>query len=182
VNPNAAAGRPVGLYGNNFRFVHWRRKRSKIPQNLTYFILFYRSASDEAIKNATTVLPRGSQYVNIIAMDAPRGGSGTYTFGQLSEVLGTAFTGFTLAKNESRSAMEASGAPSGDLLMTTIHTGHWGTGAYGGNKVVMAMLQILAARLAGVDKVVFHAFDTSDPVHEAIKGTIRIVDLGAIVR
>ncbi len=134
-------------------------------------LFLFRAASQEAIKAATTVLPRGSQFVNVIAMDAPRGGGGTYTFGQLSEVLGTAYTGFTLAKNESRSAMDADGTPSGDQLMTTIHTGHWGTGAYGGNKVVMAMLQILAARLAGVDKLVFHAFDSIDPVQEALNGT-----------
>lgn len=30
-----------------------------------------------------------------------------------------------------------------------VHTGHWGTGAFGGNKVVMAFLQILAAKIAG---------------------------------
>jgi hypothetical protein len=62
-----------------------------------------------------------------------------------------------------------------------IHTGNWGTGlrhspvplslslvnthslcragAYGGNKVLMALLQVLAARLAGVDKLVYHTFE-----------------------
>lgn len=103
-------------------------------------------------------------------MDAPRGGSGTYTFSTIKEVLGTAYTGFSLAKLESSTSIAADGAPAGDAIPATIHTGHWGTAAYGGNKVLMSMLQILAARLAGVDKVVFHAFDTSDPVHEAAKG------------
>src|SRR5262249_9367407 len=41
----------------------------------------------------------------------------------------------------------------------TVHTGHWGTGAFGGNKVLMATLQMLAARIAGIDALVFHTFD-----------------------
>ncbi len=33
------------------------------------------------------------------------------------------------------------------------------TGAYGGNKVLMAILQVVAARLAQVDKLVYHTFE-----------------------
>ena len=45
--------------------------------------------------------------------------------------------------------------------MVVIHTGFWGCGAYGGNRELMTMLQLLAARLAGVDAVVFHAGDAA---------------------
>lgn len=39
-----------------------------------------------------------------------------------------------------------------------IHTGFCGCGAFGGNRIVMTLLQALAADLADVD-VVFHAAD-----------------------
>ena len=40
-----------------------------------------------------------------------------------------------------------------------VHSGFWGCGAFGGNRILMAMLQILAAGMAGVDRLVFHTFD-----------------------
>jgi len=49
--------------------------------------------------------------------------------------------------------------PKTEIPEVIIHTGNWGTGAYGGDKVLMAMLQLLAAHLAGIDKLVFHTFD-----------------------
>ena len=39
-----------------------------------------------------------------------------------------------------------------------MHTGHWGCGAYGGSRPLTALLQAVAARLAGVS-LVYHAFD-----------------------
>ena len=43
---------------------------------------------------------------------------------------------------------------------TMIHTGFWGCGAFGGNRILMTILQSLAADLAGVD-IVFWASDDS---------------------
>ena len=57
-----------------------------------------------------------------------------------------------------------------------IHTGNWGcgthseggrprhsypifVGAFGGNRTLMALIQFIAARFAGVDEIVYHAFD-----------------------
>lgn len=37
-----------------------------------------------------------------------------------------------------------------------VHTGWWGCGAFGGNRVLMAILQLIAAEMAGVDQLVFH--------------------------
>ncbi len=40
-----------------------------------------------------------------------------------------------------------------------VRTGFWGCGAFGGNRHVMTILQLAAARLAGVSRVRFYAFD-----------------------
>ena len=41
-------------------------------------------------------------------------------------------------------------------LRTYIHTGWFGCGAYGGNRTIMIVLQILAAKMAGIDRLIFH--------------------------
>jgi hypothetical protein len=66
---------------------------------------------------------------------------------QLVTVLVTAYTGFAAARHET------AGAP------VEIRTGFWGCGAFGGNRRAMTLLQLLAARLAGADRVRFYAFD-----------------------
>ena len=113
-------------------------------------------------------------------MEAPIGGSGRYRAEELHDVLATAYTGFAAAIEESRLA------PGGKEAEVVIHTGHWGTGAYGGHRVLMAMLQLIAARLAGVDRVVFHTVDEAglDPVHKAIEklGKLTSRNLGATIR
>ncbi|KAK9761086.1 hypothetical protein K7432_014265 [Basidiobolus ranarum] len=38
-----------------------------------------------------------------------------------------------------------------------IHTGAGGTGKRAGNRVLMHLIQMLAARLAGIDRIVFHS-------------------------
>ena len=40
-----------------------------------------------------------------------------------------------------------------------MHTGFWGCGAFGGDRTLMALLQLVAARLAGLARVVFHTAD-----------------------
>lgn len=100
---------------------------------------------------------------NILAIEAPTGGYGRYTLEQIFDPLTTAYTGFIAARRESFHA-------AGPDAATIVHTGHWGTGAYGGDRVLMAMLQILAARAAGLDRLVFHTFDDSGarPCHDAL--------------
>jgi len=53
-----------------------------------------------------------------------------------------------------------------------IHTGHWGCGAYGGNKSLMAILQIIAAEAAGV-RLMYHTLDQEG--EQAVKNGIRIL-------
>lgn len=116
-------GRSSGLYGNAFG-----------------------AASSDVIRRATAVLDPPT-VTNLLAMEAPTGGTGRYTYGEIRGVLTTAYTGFRAMMAES------DGSP------VVLHTGHWGTGAYGGARELMATLQLLAAQAAGVPTVVFHTFD-----------------------
>lgn len=125
--PDLLAGRIQGLYGNNFA-----------------------RARADAVRSAVTVL-RPPTLTNLLAMEAPPGGTGRYALREIEDVLATAYTGFRAAVIESAQELESPAV--------SVHTGHWGTGAYGGNKVLMALLQRIAARLAGLDRLVFHTFD-----------------------
>ena len=88
---------------------------------------------------------------NLIAIAAPGGGTGPYWPAVLERILVTAYTGFAAALAESRRLWP--GTP------VEIRTGFWGCGAFGGNRRAMTLLQLLAARLAGIDRVRFYAFD-----------------------
>lgn len=111
----------------------------------------FARADMNAIKLATTAL-KPPTITNLIAMEAPSSGDGFYTKEQINYILTTAFTGFSAARIETnRGDTEA--------RSTIIHTGFWGCGAYGGNRVLMALLQLLAATLANIEELVFHALD-----------------------
>ena len=84
---------------------------------------------------------------NIIALEAPTGGAEKYTADEISSILVTAYSGFRAAVQESR------------RRPMVLHTGFWGCGAYGGDRELMGVLQLLAARAAGVASLRFHAFD-----------------------
>jgi len=108
---------------------------------------------------------------NLIAIAAPVG-SGRYTRAQIERVIVTAFTGFAAAVHES----------SGDV---EIDTGFWGCGAFGGNRELMTALQLLAARLAGVTRLGFYAFDDAGraeflrgqaALERALDGTTGVTD------
>ena len=86
---------------------------------------------------------------NIIAMAAPAYGYGAYTVDQVEYILLTAWTGF-------RAAVEESQGMKGPGAQVIVHTGFWGAGAFGGNRVMMVLLQAIAADLAGIDGILFH--------------------------
>jgi hypothetical protein len=98
---------------------------------------------------------------NILAIPAPLPGSGRYSRAQIEGILQTAASGFAAVREESRRL--ALRAP------VVVHTGHWGTGAFGGDRTLMAILQLLAARLSGLDRVVYHVVDEAGraPVEKA---------------
>jgi hypothetical protein len=114
----------------------------------------FSGADEAAILQATRLLEPPTTS-NIIAMEAPACGEGRYTREQLTFILSTAFTGFKAAVGESK--RETSSA-----MQTVIHTGYWGCGAYGGNRQLMPLLQMIAACYAGVDSLVFHTGGDKD--------------------
>ncbi|MGI0485427.1 hypothetical protein ACN4EK_08330 [Pantanalinema rosaneae CENA516] len=113
----------------------------------------FARASTEAIQRATTPL-QPPTISNILAIAAPANGFGLYRRHQITYILTTALTGFTAARQESQLA-----SPTPPTVV--IHTGFWGCGAFGGNRVLMALLQLLAARLSHIDRLVFHTSDAA---------------------
>jgi Poly (ADP-ribose) glycohydrolase (PARG), Macro domain fold len=89
---------------------------------------------------------------NVLAMAAPRGGRGAYRREEIVAVLTTAFTGFRATVVESLRAM-------GPGTAVAVHSGFWGCGAFGGNRTLMALLQWIAADMAGIDLLVLHSAD-----------------------
>jgi hypothetical protein len=89
---------------------------------------------------------------NILAIEAPKLGRGLYTLGTLESALATAYSGQLALRQESARIAPAA--------RTELVTGFWGCGAFGGNRVVMIALQIVAAHLAELDDLVFHTVDS----------------------
>ena len=116
------------------------------PQGL-YGNAFGR-ADGEAVRRATTRIEPPT-ITNLIAMAAPSYGYGLYTEHQIEQVLITAFTGF-------RAAVMESNRQCGEDAPVVVHTGFWGCGAFGGNRVLMPILQALAAQMSGLESLVFH--------------------------
>ena len=133
VESNSKEGRPYGLYGNKFS-----------------------GADPEIIKKALRKIEPPT-ITNLIAMEAPKYGRGEYTLKKIKEILTTAYTSFRAAKMESIFSNTKSNENEVDTKVI-INTGNWGTGAYGGNKTLMALLQIFAAKLASIDKLIYHTF------------------------
>ena len=118
----------------------------KAPARPLYGNAFQDASLDEVMAITQVIHPPAS--TNLIAIAAPTG-RGLYTPKQIRDVLETAYAGFRAAVLESGQA----GVGPADVV---IHTGWWGCGAFGGNRVLMALLQIIAARLAAVGRLVFH--------------------------
>jgi hypothetical protein len=78
--PDVAAGRPMGLYGNRFA-----------------------DAPIDVVRRACRWIDPPT-YSNIIAMAAPSGGSGDYTERQIASIFATAYTAFVAAVRESTRA------------------------------------------------------------------------------
>jgi hypothetical protein len=114
----------------------------------------FQQAAWPAVQSALAVQSAGTR-TNLICIAAPTG-SGYYTEAQIRDVLETAFTGMRAAVLESlRLSPEAK---------VVVHTGFWGCGAFGGNRSLMGLLQLLAARLASVDRLVFYTGSQSEVV------------------
>lgn len=107
----------------------------------------FAAASPAAIQQAVVRL-EPPPVTHLIAMSALPGGRGEYTAGEIMLTLATAFGGFRAAVLES--ARQFGSRP------VVVHTGFWGCGAFGGNRVLMSLVQMLAAQAAGVNALVYH--------------------------
>lgn len=107
-------------------------------------------APEDAALEATTILDPPT-ISNVVAMEAPALGSGRYSPGEIRFVLLAAASAFTAARAESQRLWPG--------RAVEVHTGHWGCGAYGGNPALTGAAQLLAARMAGIDRLVFWNLD-----------------------
>ncbi len=112
----------------------------------------FGAAAPDVVRAATTRIEPPA-VSNIVAIAAPPPSAGRYTADQIRRVLVTAYTGYAAVKAESEAL--APGA------RVALHTGFWGCGAFGGDRVLMVTLQVLAAGLAGLDEVVLHLGDAT---------------------
>jgi hypothetical protein len=108
----------------------------------------FAAADAEAVRRATTPIDPPT-VTDLVAIAAIAGGRGCYTRGEIRRTLVTAYSGFRAAVLEA--ARQADGP-----ARVVVHTGYWGCGAFGGDRVLMAMLQVLAARMAGLERLAFH--------------------------
>lgn len=116
----------------------------------------FSKSSKEVISRGVSIIERDWKN-NIIAMAAPSGGKGEYSQNELIRLMETVLVAFGAA------------VKTGNLekyKKTIIHTGNWGCGAFGNNKELMYLSQIIAASLVGVDTLIFHSAD-SDILEQA---------------
>ncbi|MBV8758669.1 MAG: hypothetical protein JO257_15390 [Deltaproteobacteria bacterium] len=139
-------------------------RRCALDTRRLYGNQFARASADD-VRAALQILAPPTRS-NIVAMAAPVG-SGAYTREDLEQILVTATTGFAAAVAES--ARLWPGTP------VEVRTGFWGCGAFGGNRHVMTILQIAAARLAGIARLRFYAFDDAG---QAVLADARAFELG----
>jgi hypothetical protein len=121
------------------------------------------AAADQTAVRAATVPVDPPSVTNLIAIAAIAGGRGRYTPDEINRTLVTAYTGFRAATLESARLVCGQARVVG-------HTGYWGCGAFGGNRILMSVLQVLAAQMAGLDRLVFHtgAPGGEGPISEAL--------------
>jgi hypothetical protein len=112
---------------------------------------FARASADE-VRSAVRIIQPPTRS-NLIAIAASVGKPGPYFPRQIETMLITAFTGFAAAVQESKRLWPDANCE--------VRTGFWGCGAFGGNRELMTLLQLLAARLAGVSRVRFYVFDAA---------------------
>ncbi|CAF0865650.1 unnamed protein product [Rotaria sp. Silwood1] len=119
----------------------------------------FAKASERQLIQACNYLPQ-PQTVNLIAIEAPSQGQGSYTREQVNYIVTTCYVGFKAAqilayKTRALNAKNQRSSRSGNLR-TKIHTGWWGCGAYGNNRKMMILTQILAAYWSQIDELIFH--------------------------
>lgn len=167
---------PILIAGVERRLSIATSPKAELPKGL--YGNQFKLAWPEQIEAATTVLSP-SPHTNLLAIEAPADGEGNYSAEEIRYVLSTAYAGFSAICDESIATLK-----SGSV---SLNTGFWGCGAYGGNRVLMVLLQMIAAQLAGIDRLVFflggsdgqESFDMALEIHSDLSrsGDLRVDDL-----
>ena len=134
---------PITLSGAQRRCVIDTKPNPKIGCPDGIYGNAFEIATEEQVRLSTRSISPPT-ISNILAISAPSVGYGDYTVGDMLEILITAYSGFSCARKESEYLVP--GNPK-----TIIHSGFWGCGAFGGNRILMTILQCIAADLAEVD-------------------------------
>ena len=150
----------------------------------------FAKANQEVLRSAFRRL-QSPQVVNLIAMQALSYGKGDYTADEIRQILTTCYTGFKAAKmlDQKTHAMNAHARDrnrneqrmshkSATPLRTTVHTGWWGCGAFGNNRQMMLITQMVAARWAQIDEIIFHTQtdDHRDDIEKAKEAAAKLKD------
>ncbi len=133
------------------------QRAARIDTSSIYGARFARS-NDATIRAAVDPIDPPT-FSNILAIEAPiSSGNRVYVRSEIEAALRTAYSGF-------RSTILDSITNATGLNPIVVHSGNWGCGAYGGNRQLMLSIQIMAARLAGLSKLVLYCgADSKDDV------------------
>lgn len=139
-------------------------RRCRLNTELPIYGDHFAQAPKELVEQAVECIDPPTRS-NILAISAIAPAYGMYSMNQIAELLATAYAGF-------RACVLQDGS-NGDVV---IHTGHWGCGAYGGNKGLISAIQILAAGMAGVNTLQYwYGFTHSDET--ALQHGIQVASL-----
>jgi len=140
IDANPEEGRPRGFFGA---------------------LLFHEASPDAVVRAVRPLEP--PTITNFAAVAAPCtaadiSAQASYSFPQIVTTFVAIYSAFRALVLETRSLLlRDPNSPSAIL----VHTGNWGTGAFGNNRTLMALLQLIAAHAAEVDVLLFHTFDAA---------------------
>ena len=156
----------------------------------------FTKASQETLKRAFRRKER-PQSVNLIAIEAPSYGRGPYSLEDISYIIKAAYTGFKAAQIMTYKTFQMNrgthvAVKRGETrhphdIRTIIHTGWWGCGAFGNNRQLILVAQLLSANWSMIDKIVFHVQNKEHQadIERAVRiyeGFIQIKDVGEVIR
>lgn len=118
----------------------------------------FRNASKELLDELIKPVEKDIS-LNIIAARAPAGGNGEYKKSEIEYFLKCSVLAFEAAVRNAANSSKV-----------TIHSGNFGTGAFGNSIEMSYLIQLIAAGLAGVKTLYIHAAD--EEVLEKIKNMI----------
>ncbi len=145
-NPLLKNGKTANIYGRNFTIAEKYAQGNSNSEDT--------KIAREIFDKAFTLIEKEEKN-NILAMAAPSSGYGKdlYTEQELMHLLSCLLVGFGgAAKCTSQSKKEE----------CVIHTGNWGCGAFGNDKELVYLAQILCASVTGISKIVFHGLSMED--------------------